>query len=172
VRDPTARQLPFCGFGCSSLPHFRIPRRASGILPLVTQDFSKGVAEPEESIRNMGLKGQETQFRISTCPICSGAVPLQVVTLRQPFDCPSCGNSLKFHGGHALVIRLVAVAFGFLVAHGLGGLENMGRCEAPCSNSRSSRCYHLRLRGGPLKGAMCERGEQGVLRGSKGLLLS
>jgi uncharacterized paraquat-inducible protein A len=66
------------------------------------------------------VKEQETQSRTSRCPLCSAAVPLQVVSLRRSFDCPSCGKSLKVPGGHELVIRLIAVALGFLVARGLG----------------------------------------------------
>jgi len=66
------------------------------------------------------MKEQETRPRTSTCPLCRGAVPLQIVTLRRSFCCPSCGKSLKVPGSHALAIRLVAVALGFLVARGLG----------------------------------------------------
>ena len=60
------------------------------------------------------------QSPTSTCPLCSGGVPLQIVSLRRSFDCPSCGKSLKVPGGHELVIRLMAVALGFLAARGLG----------------------------------------------------
>lgn len=63
---------------------------------------------------------QETQSRTSTCPICSGAVPLQIVSLGRSFDCPSCGKSLKVPGPHELVIRMTAVVLGFLTARGLG----------------------------------------------------
>jgi hypothetical protein len=66
------------------------------------------------------VKEQETQSRTSTCPLCSSDVPLQIVSLRRSFDCPSCGKSLKVPGGHEFVIRLIAAVLGFLVARGLG----------------------------------------------------
>lgn len=68
----------------------------------------------------MDVKEQETRPRTSTCPLCRGAVALQVVSLRRSFDCPSCGKSLKVPGGLELGIRLIAVALGFFVAWALG----------------------------------------------------
>ena len=70
------------------------------------------------------MNEQETPSRTIRCPLCRGAVPPQIVTLRGSFNCPSCGKSLKIPGGHELIIRLIGVAFGFLVAYRLG-LESL-----------------------------------------------
>jgi len=59
-------------------------------------------------------------FRAGTCPLCGGPVPLQIVRLRESFDCPCCGKALKVHGIYELVVKLTAVAIGFLLARMLG----------------------------------------------------
>ena len=59
-------------------------------------------------------------FRASICPHCGGPVPLQIVRLRESFDCPSCGKALKVHGIYELVVKLTAAAIGFLLAYMLG----------------------------------------------------
>jgi len=58
--------------------------------------------------------------RAGTCPLCNGAIPFQIVSLRRPFGCPSCGKALKVRGIHELVIRLIALVIGFLLARGAG----------------------------------------------------
>jgi hypothetical protein len=54
------------------------------------------------------------------CPICAGDVPMEIIMLRTPFDCPCCGKALKVSGGYELAIRLIALAVGFLLALGTG----------------------------------------------------
>jgi len=54
------------------------------------------------------------------CPVCDWDVPAEIVRLRGSFDCPSCGKALKVHGIHELVMRLIAVALGFLLARRAG----------------------------------------------------
>jgi hypothetical protein len=54
------------------------------------------------------------------CPLCNGDVPAEIIRLRGPFDCPCCGKALKVNGIHELVIRLIALAAGFLLARGAG----------------------------------------------------
>jgi uncharacterized paraquat-inducible protein A len=78
--------------------------------------------QQDEKIVDPELNGRKAVMhsRVGTCPLCNGAVPLQIVSLGRPFDCPSCGKALKVHGIHALVIRLVAVAIGFLLARAAG----------------------------------------------------
>src|SRR4029077_2953136 len=51
---------------------------------------------------------------------CGGDVPAEIVRLRGSFDCPRCRKALKVHGTYELVIRLIALAVGFLVARGAG----------------------------------------------------
>lgn len=63
-------------------------------------------------------------FRASICPLCGGSVPLQIVRLRESFDCPSCGKALKVHGIYEFVVKLTALAIGFLLARMLG-FENL-----------------------------------------------
>ena len=57
---------------------------------------------------------------VCKCPLCDGDVSLLIVTLRASFDCPCCGKALKVHGTQQLVIRLTAMALGFLLARGVG----------------------------------------------------
>jgi hypothetical protein len=54
------------------------------------------------------------------CPVCGGDVPTEIVRLRGTFDCPICSKPLRVSKIHALVIRLTAVAVGFLLARGAG----------------------------------------------------
>jgi len=58
--------------------------------------------------------------RAGKCPFCDAAVPPNIVRLHGSFDCHCCGKALVVHGIHELVIKLTAVALGFLVAGGAG----------------------------------------------------
>jgi hypothetical protein len=58
--------------------------------------------------------------RAGKCPFCDAAVPLRIVRVHGSFDCPCCGQALKVHRIHKLVIQLAAVALGFLLASEAG----------------------------------------------------
>jgi len=54
------------------------------------------------------------------CPLCGGEVPAEIITLRGSFKCTICDQSLKVSGTYELVIRLIALATGYLLARGAG----------------------------------------------------
>lgn len=58
--------------------------------------------------------------RTSICPLCGGAVSLQIISLRRSFDCPSCRQALRVPKSHELTIRILALVLGFVVARGIG----------------------------------------------------
>jgi len=61
-----------------------------------------------------------THSQPAKCPLCMGAVPLEIVRLRSSFPCPSCGNALKVNRVHALAVKFSALVAGCLIARGLG----------------------------------------------------
>jgi uncharacterized paraquat-inducible protein A len=50
------------------------------------------------------------------CPLCGRRVPAEIVRLRGPFYCPSCGKALKISKTYEVAVRLIALAIGLLLA--------------------------------------------------------
>jgi predicted RNA-binding Zn-ribbon protein involved in translation (DUF1610 family) len=58
--------------------------------------------------------------RVSTCPLCGGFVPLEAISFRGDFDCPTCGKALRIRRNYEVAVRVACGVLGFLLAAGVG----------------------------------------------------
>ncbi len=80
-----------------------------------TKQILKSIAEMREQVFDQ---------HSGECPFCRGNVPPEIIRLRATFSCPHCGNILKVSGVYEIVIRLTAIAIGFVIA-GMVGFDGL-----------------------------------------------
>jgi len=57
---------------------------------------------------------------VSTCPLCGGFVPLEAISFRDDFDCPTCGKPLRIRRSYEVAVGVACAVLGFLLAAGVG----------------------------------------------------